>query len=321
MSWDKYKFDPEKLNYQKVNKSLKYKVLKALVRIGAAFFAGLIIIVVYSFFFDTPKERRLRQENKSLSQDFRRMNESYQRIDTVLRELSYIDKNIYRTIFETDPLNLTDSARSGRVEMLKLLTRDNETIVSVSAAGIDKIMEGVKRNSVSYLRLHQHALAQEGNLRNIPAIQPIENHDLTRLASGFGNRMHPYYKILKFHSGIDFTAPTGTEVYATADGRVEDITRTGRGHGNTIVINHGNAYKTSYSHLDGFNVRKGRKVERGELIGWVGNSGFSTAPHLHYEVELNGDPVNPVNFFFLELSPKEYNRIVEMSIKSGQSFD
>ena len=321
MSLEKYKFDPENLNYTRVNRGLKYHIIRVVGWTGAAIILGIIIAALYSLAFDTPRERQLRQENRSLYHDLGKLNERYQRIDTVMRELSYIDKNIYKTIFETEPVDLTDSARTSRLELLDLLSENNETIVSVSVENINKLLESVESYSSAYARLSQNALESGENLQNIPAIQPVENDDLTRLASGFGSKMHPFYKILKFHAGMDFTAPTGTEVYATANGTVIERTSTGRGHGNTIIIDHGNGYKTIYSHLDKFNIRRGNKVNRGDVIGWVGNTGLSVAPHLHYEVHLNDKPVNPVNFFFLELSPLDFNKMVEMSIKSGQSFD
>lgn len=321
MARDKFVFDPKKLKYKQVNKNVKYRVLRIFGWIGSSLLLGIIIIFVYSFLFDTPKERQIRQENRALSQDLKRLDERYRNIDKVLGELSYIDENIYRTIFETDPVNISDSSLDTRLELAQLLAKDNITIVNVTTGTINDLMKGVKQYSMDYTQLQQEAVGLKSSLENIPAIQPIRNQDLTRLASGFGDRMHPFYKIVKFHSGMDFTAPTGTEVYATANGIIEDTDRTGRGHGNTIVINHENEYKTVYSHLDAFNVRKGAKVIRGDLIGWVGNTGFSVAPHLHYEVHLKGEPVNPVNYYFLELDPQEFNNMVELSIKSGQSFD
>ena len=318
---NKFVFDPEKLNYKQVNKNVKYRVLRVLGWIGSSLLLGTIIIFVYSFLFDTPKERQIRQENRSLSQDLKKLDERYRDIDKVLGELSYIDENIYRTIFETDPVNISDSSLDTRLELAQLLSKDNIKIVDVTTGKINDLMKGIRQYSMDYTQLQLEAVGLKTNLENIPAIQPIQNQDLTRLASGFGDRMHPFYKIVKFHSGMDFTAPTGTEVYATANGIIEDTDLTGRGHGNTIVINHENEYKTIYSHLDAFNVRKGARVIRGDLIGWVGNTGFSVAPHLHYEVHLNGEPVNPVNYYFLELDPQEFNNMVELSIKSGQSFD
>lgn len=321
MAKQKFVFDPQNLNYKQVNKGLKYKFVKSIVWIGSSLLVGLTIIVLYSVLFDTPRERELRQENISLSEDFEILNERYVRIDTVLKELSYIDENIYRTIFETDPVGDFDSLRSGQREMLILLQQENEIIASSSADNIHSLMEDVRGISYSYTQLKNYLLENEKLAASVPAIQPILNKDLTRLASGFGDRMHPFYKIVKFHTGIDFTAPSGTEVFATADGIIERLDRTGRGNGNTIVINHENGYKTYYSHLSRFSVRQGRKVKRGSVIGLVGNTGLSVGPHLHYEVHLNDTPVNPVNYFFNELSSAQYDRMIEMSIKSGQSFD
>ena len=321
MAKEKFVFDNENLNYRQVNKSLQYKFLRGLMWLGSSLLLGLTIVLVYSLLFDTPRERELRQENKSLYQDLEILNERYERIDTVLKELSYIDENIYRTIFETEPVGNFDSLRIDHQKVIELLSKENEIIVDLTVEKLRTLFKEVRINATSYSHLKNHLSEIEDVTGNIPAIQPIQNQDLTRLASGFGDRMHPYYKIVKFHSGMDFTAPTGTEVYATADGVVEDLTRTGRGSGNTVVINHANGYKTYYSHLQKFNTREGAKVKRWDVIGWVGNTGLSVGPHLHYEVHLKGEAVNPVNYFFLELSPSQYDRMIEMSIKSGQSFD
>lgn len=321
MAKKKFVFDPQNLNYKQVNKGLKYKLVKGIVWIGASLLVGLTIVVLFSLLFDTPRERDLRQENKSLSGDLEKLNQQYVRIDTVLKELSYIDDNIYRTIFETDPVGDFDSIRSDQRKILMLLQQKNEIIVDSSAGSMDKLMLDVRNISYSYIELKNYLLENESLAGNIPAIQPIYNPDLTRMASGFGERMHPFYKIVKFHPGMDFTAPAGTEVFATADGRIEALDKTGRGSGNTIIIDHGNGYKTFYSNLSEFKVRQGVNVSRGTVIGLVGNTGLSVGPHLHYEVHLNDSPVNPVNYFFSELTAEQYDRMIEMSIKSGQSFD
>jgi murein DD-endopeptidase MepM/ murein hydrolase activator NlpD len=158
-------------------------------------------------------------------------------------------------------------------------------------------------------------------LASIPAIQPIANKDLERTASGWGYRIHPIYKIKKFHYGIDFTAPTGTEIYVTGDGVVEQIESSHRGYGNSVIVNHGFGIKTLYAHMDRFNIKQGQKVKRGDVIGFVGNSGLSTAPHLHYEVLRTGEKVNPINYFFNDLTADEYDRMIELSMQPGQSFD
>jgi murein DD-endopeptidase MepM/ murein hydrolase activator NlpD len=164
-------------------------------------------------------------------------------------------------------------------------------------------------------------MRKEEMLRSIPAIMPISNKDLTRTASGFGLRIHPIYKIIKFHAGMDFTAPSGTDVYVTGDGTVAAVISSKRGLGNHIIINHGFGYSSVYAHLDRFNVRVGQKVRRGDVIGFVGSTGLSLAPHLHYEIKLNGINVDPVNYYFNDLTAEEYDRMIEIASKTGQSFD
>jgi murein DD-endopeptidase MepM/ murein hydrolase activator NlpD len=162
---------------------------------------------------------------------------------------------------------------------------------------------------------------KEDMLKSIPAIMPISNRDLTRTASGYGFRMHPIYKIVMFHSGMDFTAPLGTDIYATGDGTISVVQSSQRGLGNHIEIDHGFGYTSVYAHLNNFNVKKGQKVKRGDIIGYVGNTGTSVANHLHYEIKLNGNHVNPVNYYFEDLNPDEYERMIEISSEAGQSFD
>ncbi len=317
----RYIYDPENLKYEQIDKDLKSKVLRILSWLISSLILGFIIIVIYSLLFDTPREREIRQENIALSEDYKFLAKKYSRIDTVIKELQSIDHNIYRTIFETEPVNDPRNNESSLQNFLSLLEQDNNTIVNNIKLQLDHILNDVQLQENEYSYLKQNAQRKAEVLKSIPAIQPVFNPDLSRLASGYGNRMHPIYKIEKFHEGIDFTAPTGTEVYSTGDGRVKELDRTRRGRGHTLVIDHGNGYETVFSHLDDFRVRQGQTVKRGEIIGTVGNTGLSTAPHLHYEVRLNGEPVNPVNYFFLELSPKQFDKIIKISINSGQSFD
>ena len=158
-------------------------------------------------------------------------------------------------------------------------------------------------------------------LAAIPAIQPVANKDLSRMASGFGTRIHPIYKTRKFHAGMDFSAKTGTPIYATGDGKIEKVRRSRRGYGNHVIINHGFGYKTLYAHMSKYTVKKGQKIKRGDVIGYVGNTGTSVAPHLHYEVHKNGKKINPVNFYYNDLTPEQYERMLEISSQSNQSFD
>jgi murein DD-endopeptidase MepM/ murein hydrolase activator NlpD len=317
----RYVFDPDNLRYEKIDKDLKSKFLRILSWVGSSLIMGLIVIVLYSFIFDTPRERQLRQENDALMEDFKYLSQKYSQVDTVLKEVQNIDEDIYRTIFETEPVNDSNINKSGFNNYMKLMNLTSQDIVDNTKLGLDKVLSDVRLNESEYMFLREKVSSRAEGLRSIPSIQPIQNQDLSRMASGFGNRLHPFYKIVKHHDGMDFTAPTGTEVYATADGVIENIERTRRGKGNMIFIDHGNGYKSVYAHLDAFKVRRGQNVTRGDIIGTVGNTGLSVAPHLHYEVRLNGETVNPVNYFFLELSPEQYNKMIELSINSGQSFD
>jgi murein DD-endopeptidase MepM/ murein hydrolase activator NlpD len=317
----RYVFDQDNLRYEKIDKDLKSKFLRIFSWVGSSLILGLLIIVLYSFIFDTPRERQLRQENAALMEDYKYLNQKYSRVDTVLKEVQNIDEDIYRTIFETEPVNDSNINQSGFNNYMRLINLKSQDIVVNTKSGLDKVFSDVRLNESEYMFLREMVSSRAEGLRSIPAIQPIQNQDLSRMASGFGNRLHPFYKIVKHHDGMDFTAPTGTEVYATADGVIEGIERTRRGKGNMIVIDHRNGYESVYAHLDDFKVRRGQNVTRGDVIGTVGNTGLSVAPHLHYEVRLNGKTVNPVNYFFLELSPEQYNKLIELSINSGQSFD
>jgi murein DD-endopeptidase MepM/ murein hydrolase activator NlpD len=316
----KFKYDHENLRYLRLNQNFRGKFLKAFIWLMGTMFLAIVFNVLYASFFDTPAERQVRQENKALSEYFDMLNRKFVKIDTVLREVRKIDENLYRTIFETEPAFRQGDEKNNN-EYLELINTDNRNLVGSTADDLQLIMKNIDDNTEDYAELLKLSSANSEKLFCLPAIQPIRNSDLTRLAAGFGIKLHPHYKIRKFHYGMDFIAPTGTEVFATGGGVIQELEWTRRGNGNTIVIDHGNGYKTVYSYLDNFNVKKGKHVKRGDVIGWVGNTELSVAPHLHYEVYLNGKPVNPVNYFFLELDPREYNRAILLASKSGQSFD
>jgi len=223
-------------------------------------------------------------------------------------------------IFETEPFEAHEIQTTG-LNYQKLLETPDEEIVFSSAGKLDSMIAQLNQSKSMYDMLMIKGENRLEMLPAIPAIQPIENEDLTLVASGYGHRIHPIYKIFKMHQGIDFSAPVGTPVYATADGLVQTATRSARGLGNQIKIDHGFGYTTLYACLDDFTVRQGVRVKRGDQIGTVGDSGLSVAPHLHYEVHLNGEPMNPINYFFLDLTPAEYDRLIVISTMSGQSFD
>jgi murein DD-endopeptidase MepM/ murein hydrolase activator NlpD len=320
MEQSQFKFNPEDLNYRKLDDSLGARIWRMVIYVAAVMVIAILLNVVYSLFFDTPRERQIRRENEMLLQEYEALSERKLMVDTVMQEVERIDRDIYRVIFETEPVQAGESHAAGLNYQNLLRTPDKE-IVNTSASKLDSMIRHINRTESVYDMLMIKGENRHEMLPSIPAIQPIENKDLTLIASGFGYRIHPIYKIPKMHSGIDFSAPVGTPVRATGDGQVLSATRSERGLGNQILIDHGFGYTTLYASMDEMSVRSGSRVKRGEQIGTVGNSGLSVAPHLHYEVHLNGEAMNPVNYFFLELSPGDYDRLIVISLMSGQSFD
>ncbi len=323
MAKHKYKFNPESLSYTKVAKSTKRKVFIFLTYFFASVVLSILYFLVFSVFFDSPKEKGLKRQISELKVNYQIVNDELSKIEAILTDLQERDDNIYRTIFEAEPIHSTiREAGTGGTNMYRDLEKlENSEIVIDVKSRLDKIMKKIYIQSTSYDEVIDLAKNKEDMLASIPAIQPISNKDLKRTASGWGYRIHPIYKIKKFHYGQDFTAPLNTDIYATGDGVIEYITSSKRGYGNHIVVNHGYGYKTLYAHLNRFNVKEGQTVKRGDVIGFVGTSGLSTAPHLHYEVMLNGKKVNPVNYYFNDLSAEEYEKMIEISLKSGQTFD
>jgi len=319
----KYKFNPESLSFDRVRLGARALLFRFL-----AYFIGSVIIalfywVVFASFFDSPKEKALKREVEQLTIQYDLIHREMANIENVLDGLQKTDDNLYRTIFEAEPIPVT--LRSGgvggvnRYESLEGYT--NSKLVIETARRLDKISKQVYVQSKSFDDLIGLAARKEEMLRSIPAILPISNKDLTRTASGFGRRIHPIYKIIKFHYGMDFTAPAGTDIYATGNGQIVAVISSQRGFGKHIIVDHGFGYTSIYAHLSNFNVRVGQKVQRGDIIGFVGSTGQSLANHLHYEIKLNGVNVDPVNYYFEDLTASEYEKMIEIASKTGQSFD
>ncbi|MDF1560861.1 MAG: M23 family metallopeptidase [Bacteroidales bacterium] len=319
----KYKFNHETLSFDRIRLGLKETFL----RLFGYFIASLFLAGIYGFIFasvfDSPQEKVLKREIEQLTLQYELMNREMENVEKVLSHLEETDDNLYRTIFEAEPVptSFRQGGMGGSNRYVELEGFSNSELIIEMAKRLDNIRKKIYIQSQSFDELIAYAREKEEMLSSIPAIQPLSNKDLKRTASGFGPRIHPIYKIVKFHSGMDFTAPTGTEVYATGNGTVDAVKSTRRGYGNHIVINHGFGYQTVYAHLNGFNVRAGQKVRRGDVIGFVGNTGLSVAPHLHYEVKLNSRQVDPALYYFNDLTPDEYDRMLEISSKSGQTFD
>jgi hypothetical protein len=323
MPKSKYQFNKKSLQFEVVPITLKTRLLRLLSIIAAgSVFATVVIILAYNF-LDSPKEKMLKRENEKLLMVIQEFDEKFGQVEAVVADMADRDDNIYRVIMEAEPVPTAyrkagygGSDRYSRMEGYK----SSDMLIS-AAKKLDKITSQLVVQSKSFDEVYKMALNKEEMLACIPAIQPVSNTDLKRLSSYYGYRTDPIYKVRKFHSGIDFSAPTGTEVYATGNGIVKEVKSSRTGYGKQIVIDHGYGYETMYAHLHKFEVKRGQKIKRGQLIGQVGNTGKSTAPHLHYEIHKNGKTINPIYYFYNDLTPEEYEQVLEMSESSNQSFD
>lgn len=319
----KYQFDTQSLRIEKVQRTHRdrFKHLLSVSAAGMVFAAAIILVV--SLFFDSPEEKMLKRENDNYALQIRIMHDRMDQMQQLLDDLSDRDDNIYRVIFEAEPI--ASSVRKGGYGGIDRYARlegyHNSELIISTAKKLDDIASQLYVQSKSFDEVFELAKNKEKMVASIPAIQPVKLGDIKRISSYFGHRTDPFYKVRKFHPGIDFSAPSGTPIYATGDGRVELVKKSHRGYGNEIIINHGYNYKTIYAHMLKFAVRRGQYVKRGELIGYVGNTGKSTAPHLHYEIRKNGKAVNPIYYFFNDLSPEEFDEVLGLSANPTQSMD
>ena len=319
----KYYYDTKTLSYKRIELNTFDKFKRTLSFLSASAVIGLIMVIVFFQFFDSPKEKRLKSEIENLVVQYDILSKKMTQIDLVLDDIQQRDDNIYRVIFEADPIpSSIRKAGFGGVNRYKDIRNFNNTELVIEAAKkADKLLKQLYIQSKSFDELIDLAKNKADMLASIPAIQPIANKDLSRMASGYGYRLHPIYKTRRLHTGMDFTAPQGTPIYATGDGKVAKVRRSRRGYGNHVIIDHSYGYQTLYAHMTKYIVYRGQKVKRGEIIGYVGSSGTSVAPHLHYEVMKNKRKINPVNYYYNDLSPEEYEKMLEISSQNNQSFD
>lgn len=323
MAKTKYKYNPDTLTYEKIKLSTWDKIRRGFTYVVVFILVSIGIVIISYNIFSSPKELMLERENEYLKENYKRLNKELAQVEKVLTDIEDRDDNIYRVIFEAEPIpSSIRQAGVGGVNRYNSLEgyADEEMVINTSKR-LDQIAKQLYVQSKSYDEVIELATNKEEMLASIPAIQPIPNKNLKRMASGYGYRIHPVYKTRKLHTGMDFTSPTGTEIYSTGNGTVVSVKKMKRGYGMHVVIDHGFGYSTLYGHMSKFNVRKGQKVKRGEVIGYVGNTGTSTAPHLHYEVMKDGKKINPINFYFNDLSPAEYDKMIEISSSANQSFD
>ncbi|MFW6101970.1 MAG: M23 family metallopeptidase [Bacteroidota bacterium] len=319
----KYKYNPGTVRYEKVKLTWKDKFMRFLSYFAATLILAVLYNLIFNAFFDTPREKELMRENNQLELQYEMLNDKFDQVESVLNDLQERDNNIYRVIFETDPIpsSVRQAGYGGSERYEELRRHENSELVINTAERLDELSKQLYVQSKSYDEIINMAKNNEKMLASIPAIMPVSNEDLTRTASGYGWRIHPIYKIKKLHEGMDFTAPVGTKIYATGDGVVEEVKNSKRGYGKRVVIDHGFGYKTRYAHMNEFNVQRGEQVKRGDVIGYVGNSGLSVAPHLHYEVEKDDEKMNPVHYYFNDLTPEQYEKMIFISSNSGQSLD
>ncbi len=326
MARKKYKFNPDTLNYESIGLTWKEKAIKVGTYLSSSFALALVFVIVFLNFYETPKTKRLKRENKQLASQYELMSKDLDKVEAVLTDLQQRDDNIYRVIFEAEPIpsSVRDAGFGGVNKYSQLEDMSNSALVIATAKKLDVISKQAYIQSKSYDEVMKMALNKEKMLAALPAIQPITNKDLKRTSSGWGYRMHPIYKVRKMHWGLDFTAPIGTPIYATGDGTVTEVQGSKRsrvGLGLHVKIDHGYGYETVYGHMNEFNVKRGQKVKRGDIIGYVGNTGGSTAPHVHYEVHKDGRKVNPAYYVFQDLTPQEYDKMIAISTNIGQTLD
>jgi murein DD-endopeptidase MepM/ murein hydrolase activator NlpD len=281
------------------------------------------VIWVYTKFIPKPADRESRIRLELMKDNYNVLNDKLKTLQQQMAALEKRDNEVYRSIFEANPL--PDSARAKysekNIEIDKVSVMNDDLLGKEIASSLNNISARIAYQVNSYQQIQKLINNQENKLASIPAIQPVSNKDLTKIASGYGYRIHPIYGIPKMHNGLDFTATQGTPIYATGDGRVTTA-GPGTGTGNHVVINHGYGYETVYMHMVRVKVRPGQAVKRGQIIGWVGNTGASTGPHCHYEVHINGRPVDPVYFFFNDLNAEQYDRLLKLAATgSAKSFD
>lgn len=292
--------------------------------LGIGLVFATITIILSRQFLPSPAEKKRDREIEALRLQYELLSRKMDQAEKVLSDLEDRDDNIYRAIFESEPIpkSMRYGGSGGSDKYAIFDTYDNGDLLKMATERMDRLSKQLYVQSKSFDEVVKLAKSKEKLLASIPAIMPINQKDLAHaVTSGFGWRTHPIYKTLEFHPGMDFSAEQGTPIYATGDGVVDRADNLTQGYGNHVVINHGFGYQTLYGHMSRIAARAGQKVARGQLIGYVGSTGLSTAPHIHYEVFKNGERVNPINYYYNDLSPQQYQLLVELSKKASQSFD
>ena len=318
----KFHINPKTLILEEVEHGIGYWLRQGSLYILSGIVLGIIFLFLFLTFFPSPREKQLLREKEALQAQLTTLNQQVDQMQLVMVDLQQRDDNLYRVLFgaEPIPLNIRQGTQRKISYYEEIARMTNNQLSADLSLKVDILEKEIYVQTKSYDDIIEMAKQQEIRMENIPAIQPVLDKDLTRVASGYGMRIDPVYHVRKFHQGMDFTAPTGTEVFATGNAKVK-FSGWKQGYGNTIILDHGFGYETVYAHLYKSLVRKGQKVRRSDIIGLVGNTGKSTGPHLHYEVRLNDRPVDPRNYYFYDLSPEEYDQMIQLSNNFGLMLD
>ncbi len=319
----KYYYDSDTLSYRKIELRKRDRFRKMVVFLLASAMVGALMVFVMYQFIESPRQKVLKRELENMTLHYELLDKKMLQAQDVLGGMQVRDNNIYRTYFEANPIPEEQrKAGFGGVNRYKSLEGfDNSEMIIDATRNLDILSKQLYVQSKSLDEIIDLAKDKEKLLASIPAIQPVSKQDLTRMASGYGWRLDPFTKARKMHKGMDFTSPKGTPIYATGNGKVIRADSRATGFGKHIRIDHGFGYVTLYAHLSKYNVKKGKIVKRGDLIGYVGSTGRSQAPHLHYEVRYNKRAINPINFYYGDLSPEEFQEMLKMASQEGQSLD
>ena len=317
-----YHFNSDTLSFDKIESTLRKKTWRLFKKFFSSFSLAIVMLYLVYAFIDSPKEKQLKRKYEEVLTQYSLLSNKVEYLDNVLKDMESRDDNIYRVIFETEPIPSTiRRAGSGGVDQYEHLKHlDNSDLIIGTAKKIDELSKAIFVQSKSFDAIENLAKNKIEMLASIPTILPVSLKEAHQVSSSYGYRMHPIYKTMKFHAGMDFTGAIGTPIYATGNGLVVE-SQFDKGYGRHVIIDHGFSYKTMYAHMEKIVVKKGQTVKRGDVIGYLGNTGLSTGPHLHYEVRKNEKPVDPINFYFNDLSPDEFEKLVEIANNTGQSMD
>ncbi|MEI6312601.1 MAG: M23 family metallopeptidase [Bacteroidota bacterium] len=323
MKKQKYYYNISSLRYEKVKRSWSSWAMSAFMIICTSLIFAVLIVYLIQKFIPSANEQRLQNELSKMEEQYALMQQDANRMHEVLESLRKRDVNIYRVLYESEPLpdEIWQSGYGGTNRYKDLEGFSNSDLMKDLKAKIDKLKSQMVLQSKSYDEVAKLALSKEAMLASIPAIQPVSNKDLTRIASGFGMRIDPIYRTPRMHTGLDFTAPIGTDIFCTGKGKVVAVEYNSGGYGNHVIIDHGYGYQSHYAHMSRFNCKVGQEVNRGDLIGFVGSTGKSTGPHLHYEIIYNGEKIDPVHFFYNDLTNAQYEQMLELSKNAAKTLD